>query len=102
MPQLYESYQNPAEKIHTSGLWFVHFLVIIALGKGLVETNTKGNLPPGGDLFKRAFLVLLDYCFLWRDPSASTELLCSMVVYFQCIDWRTFAHNMVIFLCYLL
>jgi len=95
MPQLYEFYQNPAEMIHTSGLWFIHFLVIIAIGKGFVETSTRGRAPPGANLFKKAFLMLPDYCYLWRNQSISAELLCSMALYFQCIDWRTSAHNMV-------
>ena len=95
MTQLYEFYQNPAEMIHTSGLWFIHFLVIIAIGKGFVETSTRGRAPPGANLFKKAFLMLPDYCYLWRNQSISAELLCSMALYFQCIDWRTSAHNMV-------
>jgi proline utilization trans-activator len=95
MSQLYHFYEKPAENIRTAGLWLPHFLVIIALGKACVGAQNRGNLPPGHELFRAAFMMLPDYSLLWKDPSTSAEILCAFALYLQSIDWRTSAHNMV-------
>lgn len=96
LPRLYWFYENPAENIHTAGLWFIHFLVLTALGKAIVGSKGNGNTPPGAELFTKAFILLPDYCYLWTDPSNAGEILCSVALYLQCIDWRISAHNMVV------
>ncbi|KAL2814983.1 hypothetical protein BJX63DRAFT_391053 [Aspergillus granulosus] len=93
--QLYAFYENPEQSIHTAGLWFIHFLAIIALGKAFIGIKGTGNAPPGGEFFMRAFMMLPDYSFLWRDPCTAAELLCSLGLYLQSIDWRVSAHNMI-------
>ncbi|OGM49651.1 hypothetical protein ABOM_001871 [Aspergillus bombycis] len=95
LTQLHDFYGNPVEKIHTTGLWFIHFSVIMALGKAFTGTKRRGSVPPGANLFMMALMMLPDYCYLWRHPSTSAELLCSMALYLQSIDWRTPAHDMV-------
>jgi proline utilization trans-activator len=95
MKQFYHFYENPAENIRTAGLWLPHFLVIIALGKAFVGAQNRGNMPPGSEFFRAAFMMLPDYSFLWKDPSTSAEILCAFALYLQSIDWRTSAHNMV-------
>lgn len=96
MPQLYWFYEDPANRIGDSGLWFIHFMVLVALGKALSGSKNIGNVPPGADLFAKAFMMLPDYCFLWKEPYTASEILCSIALYLQSIDWRTSAHNMVI------
>ncbi|KAB8270034.1 fungal-specific transcription factor domain-containing protein [Aspergillus minisclerotigenes] len=93
--QLHDFYENPAEKVHTTGLWYIHFSVIMALGKAFTGTKRRGSVPPGANLFMAAFMMLPDYCYLWRDPSTSAELFCSMALYLQSIDWRTPAYDMI-------
>lgn len=95
MEQFHFFYESPAENIAKVGLWLPHFLVIIALGKAFVGAQTQGNLPPGSELFRAAFMMLPDYSFLWKDPCTSAEVLCAFALYLQSIDWRTSAHNMV-------
>ncbi|PYI03707.1 Zn(II)2Cys6 transcription factor [Aspergillus sclerotiicarbonarius CBS 121057] len=95
MVQLHQFYENPNQNIHTKGLWFIHFLVIIALEKAFVGVKANGANPPGGEYFTTALMMLPDYSFLWKDPCNSAELLCSMALYLQSIDWRTSAHNMI-------
>jgi hypothetical protein len=102
LASLYSFYENPVENIHKSGLWFTHFLVIIALGKALVGAKNHGNTPPGAEYFRTAFMTLPDYSFLWKDPCTSAEILCAFALYLQSIDWRTSAHNMVSLLARLL
>ena len=98
LTRLHDFYGNPVERIHTTGLWFIHFNVIMALGKAFTGTKRRGSVPPGASLFMMALTMLPDYCYLWRHPSTSAELLCSMALYLQSIDWRTSAHDMVGFI----
>ncbi|KAL3474891.1 fungal-specific transcription factor domain-containing protein [Aspergillus californicus] len=95
MAQLHRFYENPEQHIRTKGLWFIHFLVIIALGKAFIGAKSRGNTPPGAEFFTTAFMMLPDYSFLWKDPCTAAELLCSMALYLQSIDWRVSAHNMI-------
>ncbi|KAL4874888.1 fungal-specific transcription factor domain-containing protein [Aspergillus karnatakaensis] len=95
MAQLNHFYEDPETHIHTSGLWFIHFLVIIALGKAFVGTKARGKSPPGAEYFIRAFMMLPDYSFLLKDACTSAEVLCAFALYLQSVDWRTSAHNMI-------
>lgn len=95
MSQLYWFYEDPANRIVESGLWFIHFLVLLALGKALSGSKNVGNVPPAADLFAKGFMLLPDYCFLWKDPCTAGEILCTIALYLQSIDWRTSAHNLV-------
>ncbi|KAJ5279047.1 hypothetical protein N7478_004419 [Penicillium angulare] len=95
MRQLHWFYENPEQNIQAAGLWFIHFLTIISLGKAFTGTRNKGNAPPGADTFAKAFMLLPDYCYIWKSPCEACELLCTMALYLQCIDWRTSAHNMI-------
>ncbi|KAL4925240.1 Zn(II)2Cys6 transcription factor [Aspergillus undulatus] len=95
MAQLHHFYDNPTQYLGSGNLWFIHFLVIIALGKAFIGEKNRGTTPPGAEYFTRAFIMLPDYGFLWKDPCTSAELLCSMALYLQSIDWRTSAHNLI-------
>lgn len=95
MARLYLFYEDPAGNINTAGLWLIHFLVIIALGKAFIGAKSRGNTPPGANYFRNAFMMLPDYSFLWKNPCTSAEILCAFALYLQSIDWRTSAHNMV-------
>lgn len=95
MAQIHRFYNDPCNPNHTDSLWFVHFLVIMALGKAFIGEKNRGTSPPGAEYFTRAFMMLPDYSFLWKDPCTSAELLCAMALYLQSIDWRTSAHNLV-------
>ncbi|BCS01740.1 Zn(II)2Cys6 transcription factor [Aspergillus luchuensis] len=95
MIQLQQFYEEPKQDIHTESLWFIHFLVLIALGKAFVGARANGVNPPGAEYFTTAFMMLPDYSFFWKDPCTSAELLCSMALYMQSIDWRTSAHNLI-------
>ncbi|RDW84222.1 uncharacterized protein DSM5745_04548 [Aspergillus mulundensis] len=86
---LFYNILNPA----TDTIWFIHFLAIMALGKSFLGEKGSGTTLPGAEYFTRAFVILPDYSFLWRDPCAAAEVLYSMALYLQSIDWRTSAHN---------
>jgi hypothetical protein len=90
-------------KFHESGqgkercpeLWYIHYLVILAIGKSLVGRLRNAKRPSGGDLFVQAMQMLPDQIFLWKDPVQGTEILCCAALYLQCLDMRIVAYTMV-------
>ncbi|KAL4772344.1 fungal-specific transcription factor domain-containing protein [Aspergillus nidulans var. acristatus] len=95
MSQLHQFYEASDQNLYTENVWFIHFLAIMALGKAFIGEKSCGTTPPGAEFFTRAFMMLPDYSFLWKDPCAAAEVLCSMALYLQSIDWRTSAHNLI-------
>lgn len=85
--QLDQFYENPSVFEQKSRIWFVHYLVLMAIGKALVS-----NVQAGAHLFARALRMLPDVTSLCSSPITSTELLCSIALYLQCLDHRTSAH----------
>lgn len=80
-------YENPTTFERKSRIWFVHYLVLMAIGKALVS-----NVQAGAPLFARALRLLPDVTTLCSQPIVSSELLCSITLYLQCLDHRTSAH----------
>ena len=76
-------------------LWYIHYLIVLAIGKSLVGRLRKARKPSGGDLFVQAMQMLPDQIFLWTDPVQSTEILCCAALYLQCLDMRIVAYTMV-------
>ena len=76
-------------------LWYIHYLIVLAIGKSLVGRLKKARKPSGGDLFVQAMQILPDQIFLWTDPVQSTEILCCAALYLQCLDMRVVAYTMV-------
>jgi hypothetical protein len=87
-------YQDPSDYAQTHGLWYVHYLVIMALGKSLLGKQA-GMRPAGSELFSRALNLLPDAAYLSRDPVRATELFCSVALYLHCVDHRVAAHSYV-------
>ncbi|KAJ8112456.1 hypothetical protein OPT61_g5177 [Boeremia exigua] len=76
-------------------LWYIHYLIVLAIGKSLVGRLRKGRKPSGADLFVQAMQMLPDQIFLWTDPVESTEILCCAALYLQCLDLRIVAYTMI-------
>lgn len=94
MTNLHEFYSE--SKPHaTTGLWYVHFLLILAFGKGFVKHKVQGNRPPGADYFVKALEMLPSVIVLHEEPIESTEVLCCVALYLQALDCRSSAHNYV-------
>ncbi|KAK5807381.1 hypothetical protein VI817_001639 [Penicillium citrinum] len=92
MTNLHEFYSE--SKPHaTTGLWYVHFLLILAFGKGFVKHKVQGNRPPGADYFVKALEMLPSVIVLHEEPIESTEVLCCVALYLQALDCRSSAHN---------
>ncbi|KAJ5919259.1 hypothetical protein N7466_010202 [Penicillium verhagenii] len=77
----------------TAGLWYIHFLLMLAFGKGFVQHKLQGNKPPGAEFFVKALQLLPDISVLHQEPIESTEILCCIALYLQALDCRSSAHN---------
>lgn len=78
-----------------SDLWFVHYLLVLAIGKALVAPKGKGKQPSGAELFVQAMKLLPSGVFLWNDPLQSIEVLSCAALYLQCLDLRIAASTYV-------
>ena len=95
MGGLYAFYEDPAQQMTADALWYIHYLVIVALGKALTVQRNRDTRPPGCEFFTRALQLLPDSTHLARDPVIATEVLCCMALYLQSLDFRNSAHNYV-------
>jgi hypothetical protein len=93
---LRQFYKAPMRQAQAKPLWFIHYLVIMALGKALVtDARTAGAqdaITPGSRLLTRALRLLPDVSYLCSEPIKATEILCSIALYLQSTDHRCAAH----------
>lgn len=99
MQALYTFYESPADRHTTDKVWLVHFLVILAFGKGFT-VNKSGKDPPGIEYFIQALQLLPNMIMLWRYPVHSVELLTCIALYLSCLDYRIVAHTYVRPFCF--
>lgn len=93
MGGLYAFYESPEHQMAHSGLWYIHYLLILAFGKAFVVQRNQGSRPAGCEFFTRALQLLPDAMHLSRDPVVATEILCCIALYLQSLDFRNSAHN---------
>ncbi|KAI3400726.1 hypothetical protein diail_1935 [Diaporthe ilicicola] len=94
MPALYSFYEASSDRSNTDKVWLVHFMVILAFGKGFT-VNKNGKDPPGVEYFIQALQLLPNMIMLWRHPVHSVEVLACISLYLQCLDYRIVAHNFI-------
>lgn len=95
MGGLYSFYEDPQQQMSLDTLWYIHYLVIIALGKALIVQRNRDTRPPGCEFFTRALQLLPDSTHLSRDSTIACEVLCCVALYLQSLDHRNSAHNFV-------
>jgi proline utilization trans-activator len=88
-------HENLGAEADSDDLWYVHYLMILALGKAFVMRVRKERRPPGADLFVQAMRLLPDITYLCTKPFQSMEVLCCAALYLQCVDMRVAAYNLV-------
>ncbi|PIG80462.1 Zn(II)2Cys6 transcription factor [Aspergillus arachidicola] len=93
MSGLYAFYENPEHQMAHSGMWYIHYLLILAFGKAFVVQRNQGSRPSGCEFFTKALQLLPDTTNLCRDPIVATEILCCIALYLQSLDCRNSAHN---------
>jgi len=82
-------------KGQVSQTWYVHYLLLMALGKAFVVKVGKEREPPGADLFGLAMQSLPNLVFLNADPIESMEVLCCASLYLHSLDFRGSAYHLV-------
>ncbi|TKW49897.1 Proline utilization trans-activator, partial [Colletotrichum tanaceti] len=87
--------KSSSDRAEEDGLWYIHFLVVLAFGKSLIQKKSHGKRPAGAEFFVRALQLLPDVTALCKQPILSTEVLCSMAWYYQALDFRHAAHNFI-------
>ncbi|KAJ5772423.1 hypothetical protein N7520_002952 [Penicillium odoratum] len=92
MGGLHDFYSR-SEPNETTSLWYIHFLLMLAFGKGFVQHKLQGNKPPGVEFFVKALQLLPDISVLHQEPIESTEIMCCVALYLQALDCRSSAHN---------
>ncbi|KAL5051764.1 hypothetical protein BDW71DRAFT_194007 [Aspergillus fruticulosus] len=95
MGGLYAFYDDPQQQMATDTLWYIQYLVIVALGKAFVVQRNRDTRPPGGEFFARALQLLPDATYLARDSTIATEILCGVALYLQALDNRNSAYNFI-------
>lgn len=93
MRQFHDFHETPSSKPY--GLWFVHFLLILAFGKAFTARRNNSRRPPGCELYVQAMKLLPDIAFLMGEPLEAVEVLCCKALYLQCLDFRCAAYNVV-------
>ena len=87
--------EAPSDASRTQGLWYIHFLIVLAFGKAFVAHRNSTRRPPGADLFAQAIKLMPDIVYLLADPLEAVEILCCKALYLQCLDFRSAAYNVV-------
>ncbi|KAG8670219.1 hypothetical protein FPOAC1_009624 [Fusarium poae] len=88
-------HDSPAEYSRAEPLWFVHYLIVVALGKAFVVQSTKSRRPPGGDLFIQAMKLMPDFSFFECDIIDEMQVLCCAAIYLHSVDHIQQAHRLV-------
>jgi proline utilization trans-activator len=94
MPALYAFYAKSSGRGAAAKLWFVHFMIVLAFGKGFT-VHKGGKNPPGIEYFMHGLRLLPSTIMLWKHPVHSVEVLTCIAFYLQCLDYRIVAHNYV-------
>lgn len=92
---LYEFHQLGLEKINSSRLWFVQFLLIVALGKAMVITVKDPTTAPGSLWFQRAMSLMPDFVRLQRESALAIQVLCLVALYLVSVDMKEAAYGYV-------
>lgn len=92
---MHEFYMDGPAKVNSSRLWFVQYLLVIALGKGFSVTVRVQGTPPGSVYFQRAMGIMPDFVTLTREPFLAIEVLCMAAVYLMSVDMKNAAYGYV-------
>ncbi|XEV06902.1 hypothetical protein FSHL1_012189 [Fusarium sambucinum] len=95
MERFYRFHDNPTEYSRAEPLWFVHYLIVVALGKAFVVQSAKSRRPPGGDLFIQAMKLMPDFSFFECDIIDEMQVLCCAAIYLHSVDHIQQAHRLV-------
>lgn len=91
----FSNYHDRGHRGDCSDLWYIHYLLILALGKAFIVRVGQDRRPPGASLYVQAMKLLPDTTYLCYNPIPSIEILCCAALYLQCLDMRSSAYSLV-------
>ncbi|EYB28885.1 hypothetical protein FG05_10891 [Fusarium graminearum] len=94
MERFHRFHEHPAEYSRAEPLWFVHYILVVALGKAFVVQSTKSRRPPGGDLFIHAMKLMPDFSFFDCNIIDEMQVLCCAAIYLHSVDHIQQAHRL--------
>ncbi|KAE8401210.1 fungal-specific transcription factor domain-containing protein [Aspergillus pseudonomiae] len=93
LPHLHEFYQKGLEKARSSPLWFIQYLLIIALAKRTTTKSRSSSSPPGFVFFERAMSLMPDWVGLHRRrPNLGMQILYLAGLYLVSVDMKDAAY----------
>lgn len=91
-PRLDSFYQNGIEEVGASPLWFIQYLLLIALAKACLGTSSHSGSPPGSVFFERAMSLMPDFVGLHRQPSLAMQILYLTALFLMTVDMKDAAY----------
>lgn len=96
MQSLADFRADPQLADRSQGVWFPHYLLVLAIGQALNSQTNSGRRPPGAALFAWAMSLLPDPAFCaYTEPMEAIEALCCAALYLHCLDFRIAAYTYV-------
>lgn len=92
LPHLHEFYEEGLEKAKAEPLWFVQYLLVIALAKAFLATPANPKSPPGATFFQRAMSLMPDFLGLHRQPNLGIQILLLAGLYLVSVDMKDAAY----------
>ncbi|OJI83682.1 hypothetical protein ASPTUDRAFT_55703 [Aspergillus tubingensis CBS 134.48] len=77
MKSLY-SFYSEGQRTRPRGLWYIHFLIILAFGKMFTHVKHLKGKPPGISLFVKALQILPDHTLLYSSPMVGQAMRMAM------------------------
>ncbi|PWY72751.1 fungal-specific transcription factor domain-containing protein [Aspergillus eucalypticola CBS 122712] len=77
MESLYSFYSED-QQTRTKGLWYIHFLIILAFGKMFTQVKYLKGKPLGISLFVKALQILPDHTLLYSSPIVGQAMRMAM------------------------
>lgn len=95
MRKLTDFNETTTNVVKPSGLWYVHYLILLAFGRMFVSRQNDGRRPRGAEYFVHAMKLMPEITFLLTQPVQAVEVLCCKALYLQCLDFRSAAYSVV-------
>lgn len=97
-----DAFLNSLEEFYSAGaskeaadvnrLWFIQFLLVIALSRAILSQSRIRREPAGAKFFQRAMSLIPDHGSLWKDSVMAIEMLALVGLYLYCVDHRESGH----------
>ncbi|GAA84838.1 fungal specific transcription factor domain-containing protein [Aspergillus luchuensis IFO 4308] len=72
------SFYSEGQRTRPRGLWYIHFLIIIAFGKMFTQVKYLKGKPAGISLFVKALQILPDHTLLYSSPMVGQAMRMAM------------------------